>query len=286
MSYLQDLVKIMAYYKMNTLQVHLNDNGFKQYFEHNWDKTYAAFRLSRILIRDWSPVTALIPRKSSSTSRNSGCIQLRGNHSERLMFLPIHWHLLITKPEIGSKEYGMDHLDLFKPETYEFVDALFKEYLEGDNPVFVGKRVHIGTDEYSNAKKDVVEKFRAFTDHYIRFVEGFGKQAVVWGAFSAMPKVIPPVKSEDVIMNAWYNGYADPATMIKDGYKLICIPDGMVYIVPVAWILSGLPSTNHTYIRNGLQPISENRYLKKKSTLPFSVVCLLSGTTMPATEFQ
>ena len=46
----------------------------------------------------------------------------------------------------------MDHLDLFKPETYEFVDALFKEYLEGDNPVFVGKRVHIGTDEY-NAKE-------------------------------------------------------------------------------------------------------------------------------------
>ena len=35
----------MAYYKMNTLQVHLNDNGFKQYFDNNWDKTYAAFRL-------------------------------------------------------------------------------------------------------------------------------------------------------------------------------------------------------------------------------------------------
>ena len=35
----------MAYYKMNTLQVHLNDNAFKQYFEHDWNKTYAAFRL-------------------------------------------------------------------------------------------------------------------------------------------------------------------------------------------------------------------------------------------------
>ncbi|KAA4659898.1 family 20 glycosylhydrolase, partial [Bacteroides ovatus] len=137
------------------------------------------------------------------------------------------------KPEIGSKEYGMDHLDLFKPETYEFVDALFKEYLEGDNPVFVGKRVHIGTDEYSNAKKDVVEKFRAFTDHYIRFVEGFGKQAVVWGALSHA-KGDTPVKSENVVMNAWYNGYADPATMIKDGYQLNSIPDGLVYIVPKA----------------------------------------------------
>lgn len=79
----------------------------------------------------------------------------------------------------------MDHLDLFKPETYEFVDALFREYLEGRNPVFAGKRVHIGTDEYSNKKQDVVEKFRAFTDHYIRFVEGFGQAGLCLGSFDA-----------------------------------------------------------------------------------------------------
>lgn len=79
----------------------------------------------------------------------------------------------------------------------------------------------------------MVEKFRAFTDHYIRFVEGFGKQAVVWGALSHA-KGDTPVKSENVVMNAWYNGYADPATMIKDGYQLISIPDGLVYIVPKA----------------------------------------------------
>lgn len=127
----------------------------------------------------------------------------------------------------------MDHLDLFKPETYQFADNLFKEYLKGDDPVFVGKRVHIGTDEYSNAKKEVVEKFRAFTDHYIRLVEGFGKQAVIWGALTHA-KGDTPVKSENIIMNAWYNGYADPATMIKDGYQLISIPDAMVYIVPLA----------------------------------------------------
>ena len=45
MSYLRKLTRIMAYYKMNTLQVHLNDNGFKQYFGGDWDRTYAAFRL-------------------------------------------------------------------------------------------------------------------------------------------------------------------------------------------------------------------------------------------------
>ena len=32
MPYIKKLARIMAYYKMNTLQLHLNDNGFKQYF--------------------------------------------------------------------------------------------------------------------------------------------------------------------------------------------------------------------------------------------------------------
>ena len=54
----------------------------------------------------------------------------------------------------------MDHLDLFNPEVYTFFDALFKEYLEGEEPVFRGNKVHVGTDEYSNAKQEVVEKFR------------------------------------------------------------------------------------------------------------------------------
>ena len=232
MAYLQDLVKIMAYYKMNTLQVHLNDNGFKQYFEHNWDKTYAAFRLES------ETYPGLTARDGSYSKKEFIDFQKQAasNFVEIIPEIDVPAHSLALthyKPEIGSKEYGLDHLDLFKPETYEFVDALFKEYLEGDNPVFVGKRVHIGTDEYSNAKKDVVEKFRAFTDHYIRFVEGFGKQAVVWGALSHA-KGDTPVKSENVVMNAWYNGYADPATMIKDGYQLISIPDGLVYIVPKA----------------------------------------------------
>lgn len=232
MSYLQDLVKIMAYYKMNTLQVHLNDNGFKQYFDNNWDKTYAAFRLES------ETYPGLTARDGSYSKKEFIDFQKQAatNFVEIIPEIDIPAHSLAFthyKPEIGSKEYGMDHLDLFKPETYQFADNLFKEYLKGDDPVFVGKRVHIGTDEYSNAKKEVVEKFRAFTDHYIRLVEGFGKQAVIWGALTHA-KGDTPVKSENIIMNTWYNGYADPATMIKDGYQLISIPDAMVYIVPLA----------------------------------------------------
>ncbi len=232
MAYLEDLVKIMAYYKMNTLQVHLNDNGFKDYFEGDWNKTYAAFRL------ECDTYPGLTARDGSYTKKEFVDFQ-KGAAARFVNIVPeidVPAHSLAFtryKPEIGSKEYGMDHLDLFNPETYTFLDGLFKEYLEGNEPVFVGKRVHIGTDEYSNKKKEVVEKFRAFTDHYIRLVESYGKQAVVWGALTHA-QGDTPVKSENVIMNAWYNGYAAPEAMIKDGYQLISIPDMYTYIVPAA----------------------------------------------------
>ncbi len=45
MDYLYKLVDAMSYYKMNTLHLHLNDNGFKYYFDDDWDKTQAAFRM-------------------------------------------------------------------------------------------------------------------------------------------------------------------------------------------------------------------------------------------------
>lgn len=232
MSYLRDLAKIMAYYKMNTLQVHLNDNGFRQYFGGDWNKTQAAFRL------ECDTYPGLTAKDGSYSKQEFIDFQklAEQNGVEVIPEIDAPAHSLAFtqyKNEIGSKEYGMDHLDLFNPETYKFMDGLWKEYIGGKNPVFIGKRVHIGTDEYSNAKKDVVEKFREFTDHYIKYVESFGKQAVVWGALTHA-NGDTKVKNKGVLMDIWFNGYADPVEMKKQGYKLVSIPDGLVYIVPAA----------------------------------------------------
>lgn len=245
MEFLRDYVRIMSYYKMNTFHIHLNDNAFPRFY--NWDlmKTYSAFRLES----DTYP--GLTAQDGSYTKQEFIDLQkLAEAHFVDIIpeiDVPAH-SLAFTqyKPEIGSKKYGMDHLDLFNPETYKFVDGLFKEYLEGDEPVFRGKRVHVGTDEYSNKDKETVEKFRYFTDHYIRYVESFGKQACIWGALTHA-KGDTPVKSENVVMNAWYNGYADPAEMIKQGYQLISIPDGLLYIVPAARYYNDYLNTKMLY---------------------------------------
>ena len=232
MDFLHEYVDFMAYYKMNTFHLHLNDNAFKQYFSHDWSKTPSGFRLESDLF------PGLASRDGYYTKKEF--IELQ-KHAERVGIeiipefdVPAHSLAFVHyRPELGSKEYGLDHLDLFKEETYTFVDSLFMEYLGGEDPVFRGPRFHVGTDEYSNRDTAVVEKFRYFTDHCIREVEKYGKQACVWGALTHA-KGKTPVKVENVLMYEWYNGYADPTEMINLGYDVLSIPDGYTYIVPAA----------------------------------------------------
>ncbi len=231
-SFLHEYVDFMAYYKMNTFHIHLNDNAFKQYFEHDWAKTPSGFRLES----DFFP--GLTSRDGYYTKKEFIDLQ---KHAESMgveiipeFDVPAHSLAFVHyRPELGSKDYGLDHLDLFKEATYSFVDSLFMEYLGGDEPVFRGPRFHVGTDEYSNRDTAVVEKFRYFTDHCIREAEKYGKQACVWGALThANGKT--PVKVDNVLMYAWYNGYANPKDMMALGYDLISISDGWTYIVPAA----------------------------------------------------
>ncbi len=234
MSYLYKLVDAMAYYKMNTLHIHLNDNGFVYYFDDDWDKTQAAFRLES---NTFPGLTARDGSYSKKEFRDFvKYAATKGIEVIPEIDVPAH-SLAFSRymPEIGStpEEYGKDHLNLMEPKTYEFLDKLFAEYMEGEDPVFNGPTVHIGTDEYSNRDSAVVEKFRYLTDRYIRYVEKYGKRPAVWGALTHA-KGQQPVKADNVLMYCWYNGYADPKDMIERGYEVVSIPDGYVYIVPNA----------------------------------------------------
>lgn len=232
LDYLRQLVRVMAYYKMNTLQLHLNDNGFIQFFGNDWSKTYSAFRL------ECETYPGLTARDGSYTKAEFRDFvkeaALLGVEVIPEIDVPAH-SLAFTqyKAELGSREFGMDHLDLSSPAVVPFVDALFREYLEGPDPVFAGPRVHFGADEYSNARPEVVEQFRGFIDHMIRHIESFGKQAVLWGALGHA-RGTTPVKSENVVVSCWSDDYADPKEMKRQGYQIISIPDRSVYIVPGA----------------------------------------------------
>lgn len=232
LDYIYALINTMSYYKMNTLHIHLNDNAFPYYFDNDWDKTPWGFRMES----DKFP--GLTSRDGSYTKQEFRDL-IKYAKSKGIEILPefdIPAHsLAFTQyiPEIASTgRNGRDHLDITNPKTYEFIDTLLAEYIGGDDPVFSGPLFHIGTDEYQGDSL-TMEQFRGFTDYYIKYVEKLGKKPVIWGSLTHA-KGQTPVQSDNVLMYAWSNGYANPRDMIDQGYELISIPDGWTYIVPSA----------------------------------------------------
>ncbi len=247
LDYLYALINTISYYKMNTLHIHLNDNGFPYYFDDDWDKTQAAFRMES----DKFP--ALTARDGSYTKREfrdlTKYAASKGIEIIPEFDFPAH-SLAFTRliPEIASTgRNGRDHLDITNPKTYEFLDTLLAEYIGGPDPVFSGKIFHIGTDEYQGDSL-TMEQFRAFTDRYIKYAESFGKKAAIWGSLTHA-KGQTPVKSDDVLMYLWSNGYANPKDMIEAGYEVVSIPDGWVYIVPKAGYYYDYLNTDLLYNR-------------------------------------
>ena len=245
LDYLRRLVRTMAYYKMNTLEVHLNDQGYPPFFYNDWNQVYSAFRLESELF------LGLTAEDGSYTKDEfrQFILDAAAQGVEIIPEIDAPAHSLAFshyRPSLGSKEFGMDHLELTNPEVIPFIDSLYAEYLGGPNPVFACPRVHIGTDEYSNRKQEIVELFRGFTDHLIHTVESYGKQAVLWGALTHA-KGETPVKVDNVLMFAWYNGYAQPDSMHTLGYQLVCVPDRTAYIVPAAGYYYDYLNIPHLY---------------------------------------
>lgn len=229
MDFLKQCVKVLSFYKMNEFQIHLNDNGFPQFYGNDWNSTYAAFRLESDLFPGLTAKDGFYTKRDFSGLQRMGMDY--GVNVIPEIDVPAHSLAFVHyKPEIGSKEYGMDHLDIHKDETYRFLDALFDEYISGDNPVFVGPDVHIGTDEYN---KKEAEQYRYFTDRYLKFVESRGKNPRMWGGLKWLPGKTP-VKATGVTVNAWSYDWVDPEKSLEDGYKLINTCDTYLYIVPGA----------------------------------------------------
>ncbi|MCR5819975.1 MAG: family 20 glycosylhydrolase [Bacteroidaceae bacterium] len=232
LDYMLRLARTMAYYKMNTLCVHLNDNGFQAFFHDNWDETYSAFRMESELF----PGLTAEDGSYSKHDFRQFVMEAAQLGVEVIPEIDVPAHSLAFshyRPSLGSREFGADHLDLGNPEVIPFLDSLFAEYIEGPQPIFAGPRIHIGTDEYSNRRKETVEQFRHLTNHLINHVEKYGKQAVLWGSLTHA-KGTTPVKVDSVLMFSWSNDYAEPDSMHRLGYHLLSIPDGYVYIVPAA----------------------------------------------------
>lgn len=246
MDYLEQLTKEMSWYKMNDLQIHLNDNliPLEDYTNKGKDpmQAYSGFRLESNIKKGGN--NGLNKADLTSTDVFYTKEEFRNYIQESRTYgvnivpeidTPAH-SLALTKvrPDLrhGTSGRQNDHLNLTSKydQSLEFVKSIFAEYMTGTNPVFDEQTtVHVGADEYSadgNA-------YRKFCNDMLAYVQNSGRTARIWGSLTSIKGDVD-VTSKDVQMNLWNFGWANMDQMYEEGFDLINCNDAHYYIVPAA----------------------------------------------------
>ena len=244
LSYVKEVVKYMAWYKMNDLHIHLNDNYIfhEQYVdagENPFDKSYAAFRLESDMVgADGTRLTAGDLSYTKQEFREF--IDYAARHGVNIIpefDTPAHaLSFTRVRPDLIYKsrnKRACEMLDASNPETLKFVEEVFDEYMlpqNGQKAVFDGCGViHVGADEFHGD----AEHYRAYTDGLLKMVLSKGYTPRVWGSLNTK-KGKTPVQAKGVQMNLWNGGWAKAWDSINEGFDVINTNDGALYIVPFA----------------------------------------------------
>ncbi len=244
LDYIEDVIRLMAWYKMNDLHLHLNDNFiFHEHYvdagEDPFKKSYAAFRLeSEMKGKDGTPLTAqdLFYTKRQfrklvafAAQRGVNIVPEFDAPGHALSFTRVRPDLIYQGP-MNHVKRRCEMLDAANPQTLSFVSKVWDEYLQGSNPTFAGcEAVHVGADEFFGAAED----YRKFADGLLGHIQERGHTPRIWGSLSAK-RGNTPVRAKGVQMNLWSTGWARAWDSVKQGYDVINTNDGALYIVPFA----------------------------------------------------
>ena len=120
-------------------------------------------------------------------------------------------------------------LDVSKPETITFVKNLLAEYMTGDDPVFVNKIVHIGTDEYP---REYADQMRSYPDTLIKYVNSLGYTPRLWGGLGPNGFQGTTPVSEDAQINFWDINISGVKETLESDYDIINTVNNVLYVVP------------------------------------------------------
>ena len=214
MDYLTEMTKYFAWFKLNEIHIHLNDNvtGGKGYFrlESNVPNLTSAQHYTKAEYRDY---------QKEMLEYGIDVITEIDTPSHGIAFYN-------AVPKL-MKDSG--HLDVDNPETLKFVQSLWDEYLLGDDPVIISDTIHIGTDEYL---KGYNEQMRAYTDAMIKYARSRGKTPRFWGEFGKNGINGTTPVSGDAQANYWAVDLSDVNVMLDMGYDIVNSCGPALYSVP------------------------------------------------------
>jgi hexosaminidase len=223
LSFLEDYVKFMAWYKMNDFHLHLNDNEIDGGKSPDWMHKYAAFRLNSPRFK------GLAAKDGSYTEQDIRELQAIAKQYAVTITpeidAPAH-DLAFTqyRPDLASKS-DKELLDLNNPKTFTFLNSIWDEFL----PWFDGRLVDIGADEYTTNNAN---QYRQFINTYDTYLKKKGKSVRMWGTLTWMTGSV--AVNNDIVTDVWDNRWANPLATVQQGFQIINANDNILYIVPKA----------------------------------------------------
>ena len=209
----------MAYYKLNEVQVHVNDY---------WGATgYSAFRLEC----DTYPMITATDGSYTKEEYRQYQIDMKNYGINVITEIDTPYHAECFRNVPGVKMLKAGALDIREQSSYDVIEAVLDEYLDGPNPVIQSDKFHIGTDEYD---KSYSEQMRKWTDHFINYVNDKGYDTRLWGSLGSRGFNGTTPVSNDATVNLWAPYWADVKETYNAGYDIINTCGGWLYIVPGA----------------------------------------------------
>lgn len=239
MDMLYEIMTTMSWYKMNDLNLHLNDNailstsGLTDSIEQAMT-AYSAFRVDTSVVNDEGE--KLTSKDYFYTTEEvAAFIEAAKQYGISVVpeiDTPAH-SLSLTKlfPEyaLTVRNEAVDQIDLSNSGAVDLVKGIWRELLNQDTGAFAGAdTVNIGMDEYYGDG----ERYRQYMNEILELVqEKSGKQVRLWGSLSNMGgQTMPP--ADKIQMNVWSDIWADPMEMYQAGYSIINMQNNHLYIIP------------------------------------------------------
>ena len=253
---LVDIMLNMAYYKMNDLQLHLNDNYIflkehlagknltqEEELKYVLEHAKTGFRVETDIVgKNGQKLTS---DEHYTKEEMQNLIKLaKALHINLVPEIDTPGHALSfvkVRPDLmyqgNLSDYRGKHnvervamldLDNKYDETLAFVKSVYDKLLDGpDAPLHGVSTVHIGTDEYYGSR----ESYRRYVNDLIKYIKGKGYTPRIWGSLSAK-RGKTAVDWKDVEVDIWSIGWQQPKEAIAQGAKIINITDIPTYSVP------------------------------------------------------
>lgn len=226
LDYVQEMTEYMAWFKLNELQLHINDY---------WGAAnYQAFRVESKKYPEINAKDGYYTQEEYIAFQKN----MKKVGIDVVTEIDTPYHAESFRAVNPDMMLSKGALDITTPEkqklVYPFIESLFDEFL-GDSPtdenrVIQSSKFHMGTDEYD---KKYSEQMRAYTDHFINYINNKGYETRLWGSIGKNGFNGNTPVSNKATMNIWAPYWSDVQEMYSLGYDIINTCGGDLYIVPV-----------------------------------------------------